>query len=529
MNIKQATEQIEGAVEAYLLKDERGLYKIPFHMQRPIIMLGPPGVGKTAVVAQIADRMGLNFVSYSITHHTRQSALGLPFIEQESFGGRVYSVSEYTMSEIIAAVYHAMESSGVNEGILFLDEVNCVSETLAPAMLQFLQYKTFGQHRLPEGWVIVTAGNPPEYNRSAREFDPAMMDRLKKIDVDPDLKVWSEYAQTRGLHPAVLTYLDSKPGNFYSVNADVRGTKIVTARGWEDLSRMLSAYESIGGRMDTELVGQYLQDKAIAEDFALYYDLFCKYSDDYKVRQIMAGDADDSVRARARAAAFDERVVLVGLLIDAICGDVREAMLREEALRAVRGDVLEMKSALEGFGTGEGDAAGASGEGERCASALDVVEARIEKLKISPDVQKRGAGSAGDKLQVKAERLAIMGRLQDAIIAHLASQNGHRPKTSQDLTAFDAVKAAFNKECSSQIEASKSCSSQLDNVLGFLTSVFGEGQESLIFVTKLAVDPVFMKFAGEYASEEYLKHNKNLLFHERGMDLLKEAERLQNL
>ena len=51
------------------------------------------------------------------------------------------------MSEIIASVYDMMERIGLKEGILFLDEINCVSETLAPAMLQFLQYKIFGRHR----------------------------------------------------------------------------------------------------------------------------------------------------------------------------------------------------------------------------------------------------------------------------------------------------------------------------------------------------------------------------------------------
>lgn len=501
MNIKQATEQIRGTVEAYLLKDDRGLYRIPFHMQRPIVMFGPPGVGKTAIVSQVADEMGLNFVSYSITHHTRQSALGLPYIEHETFGGREYSVSEYTMSEIIAAVYHAMEESGVNEGILFLDEINCVSETLAPAMLQFLQYKTFGQHRLPEGWVIVTAGNPPEYNRAAREFDPAMMDRLKKIDVEPDLKVWSEYAQAHGVHPAVTTYLDSKPGNFYCMRADVRGQRIVTARGWEDLSRMLQAYEALGREVDSDLVGQYLQDREISEDFALYYELFSKYSDDYKVRDILAGNADDQIRSRAKAAAFDERVALVGLLVDAVSGDVRETMLREEALKATRDDILDMKAGLE--------------TSEEPAS---VIAARADMLRSAPDVQKRAAGAVSDKVQVKAERLRVLDKLQE-----------EAARTSGGTAAFDAVKAAYNAECIAQKRDVEGCSAELDDALLFLEEVYGEGQETLIFVTKLSADPVFMKFAGRHAGEEYLKHNRDLLLEERGLDLLQEAERLQKL
>ena len=72
-----------------------------------------------------------------MTHHTRQSAIGLPKIETKVYDGQEYMVSEYTMSEIIASVYDCIEETGLKEGILFLDEINCVSETLAPAMLQF--------------------------------------------------------------------------------------------------------------------------------------------------------------------------------------------------------------------------------------------------------------------------------------------------------------------------------------------------------------------------------------------------------
>ena len=135
MNIKQAKQQIKNAVKAYLTKDEFGAYKLPLERQRPIFLLGAPGIGKTAIMAQVASELNIALVSYSMTHHTRQSAIGLPFIVKKDFGGEEYDVSEYTMSEIIASVYETMEKTGMKEGILFLDEINCVSETLAPAML----------------------------------------------------------------------------------------------------------------------------------------------------------------------------------------------------------------------------------------------------------------------------------------------------------------------------------------------------------------------------------------------------------
>ena len=132
MNIKEAKEQIKNAMTAYFTKDEFGNYAVPVEKQRPVFLMGPPGIGKTAIMEQIAQELDVCLVSYSMTHHTRQSALGLPFIEKKVFDGKEVQVSEYTMSEIIATVYETMEATGKKEGILFLDEINCVSETLAP-------------------------------------------------------------------------------------------------------------------------------------------------------------------------------------------------------------------------------------------------------------------------------------------------------------------------------------------------------------------------------------------------------------
>ena len=84
-------------------------------------------------------------------------------------------------------------------------------------MLQFLQYKTFGSHKVPDGWIIAAAGNPPEYNKSVREFDIVTLDRVKKIEVTEDYDICEGDAVRNGVHSAIISYLDIKKENFYCV------------------------------------------------------------------------------------------------------------------------------------------------------------------------------------------------------------------------------------------------------------------------------------------------------------------------
>ena len=318
MNIKEAKQEIVNTVKAYLCKNAEGEYRIPAIRQRPVLLMGPPGIGKTQIMEQIAEECGIGLVSYTITHHTRQSAVGLPMIKTEEFEGKEYSVTEYTMSEIIAGVYKAVKEQGHTEGILFIDEINCVSETLIPTMLQFLQCKTFGNQKVPEGWIIVAAGNPPEFNRSVREFDMVTYDRLRVINIDADLEVWREYAREREIHNAILSYLDIRPQNFYRVEADVDGLKFITARGWEDMSSLMYVYEELGISINAGVVGEFLHNEDVAEDFGAYYDLYNKYRDDYGINNILTGNAAPDIYRRMVEADYDERLTVVNLLLDTL-------------------------------------------------------------------------------------------------------------------------------------------------------------------------------------------------------------------
>ena len=317
MNIKEAKETIQYTLQAYFQKDESGYPLVPLRQQRPILLIGPPGIGKTAIMEQIAGECGAGLVAYTMTHHTRQSAMGLPKIVERTFDDAQVSVTEYTMSEIIASIYACMEKTGKKRGILFLDEINCVSETLAPMMLQFLQGKTFGNQKVPEGWVIVTAGNPPEYNKSVREFDIATLDRVRKIVLEPDLDVWMEYALFHQVHGSIRSYLEAHRDRFYRIRQEDGKKQFVTARGWEDLSAVLKSYEILNFPVDEALIGQYLQEEKTAEEFSSYYRIYEKYGQDYGVEEILTGAFSGKIMAEKQKMAAngsaEERSVLLSL------------------------------------------------------------------------------------------------------------------------------------------------------------------------------------------------------------------------
>lgn len=289
MNIQQAKDSIRDAVTTYLSKDPAGNYIILRSRQRPIMVMGAPGLGKTAIMSQIASEMGIGYVAYTITHHTRQSAIGLPVIERHVYDGEECSITRYTMSEIIASVHDAIEKRGHTEGILFIDEINCVSETLAPAMLDLLQNKKFGPHRIPDGWVLVAAGNPPEFNASARTFDIATQDRIRVVEVEPDTDVWLRYAMSSGVHDAITFYLQVKPDNLLRIERTVDGTAFVTPRGWEDLSTVMREYDRMGMTVGIDLISQYIRDPEVAAEFNRYLDFHRRYREDYDVDSILAG------------------------------------------------------------------------------------------------------------------------------------------------------------------------------------------------------------------------------------------------
>lgn len=488
MNIKRAKQEIKDTIEAYLLKDEYGEYVIPQIRQRPVLLLGAPGIGKTQIMEQISRECQVGLVSYTITHHTRQSAIGLPFISKKEFGGKEYSVTEYTMSEIVASIYNKIEKTGLKEGILFIDEINCVSETLAPAMLQFLQCKMFGNHEIPQGWVIVAAGNPPEYNKSVREFDVVTMDRVKKIEVEPDFAVWKEYAVKNQLHPAVISYLSTRTANFYRMETTVDGRTFATPRGWEDLSQMLMVYEKLDKKMDREVVRQYIQHEKIAKDFANYLELYEKYQMDYQLEAVLRGEIDDALKKKASHASFDEKLSVVSLLLSLIRNTFADVLRGQQRIDLLYGQLKELRAGLtEEDGT----------------NPLAFVKQTTEAFAREYETKKKA--ELLTRLEDRIYRDAL--RLLEKDVWDLAQEGS-------GAEVFEKIRDWFGTLQDQQEQEETAASQMLEYAFDFMEEVFGSGQEMVIFVTELNSDYYTVQFLQQYECERYYRYNRQLLVDE---------------
>lgn len=490
MNIKEAKTHIKNAIAAYFEKDETGEYVIPVEKQRPVFLYGPPGIGKTAVMEQIAEEMKIGLVSYSMTHHTRQSAIGLPFITKKVFDGKEYDVSEYTMSEILASVYEYIEKSGKKEGILFLDEINCVSETLSPSMLRFLQYKTFGSHAVPDGWVVVTAGNPPEFNKSVREYDIATLDRIKKIDVDANYDVWREYAVNKNVHPAIIAYLDIKKSDFYIIENTPKGKNFVTARGWEDLSRMMSVFENKNIPIDISLIEQYIQSQTVAEDFSDYYETYKTLSAKFSTEDIVTGNWDEELSSVLRNSAVSEKLGFINILSSEMSNVSKVAVNHNKTTKKVaellKENQVVSKSPKDAF------------------NILDNLINTFKSEQNEKDIYFR------DSNEQKKEKIMVFEKLSEIRDILTASEGETKIHISDFLkTEIEQLKNLV-----------ETAQTELSNTSDFLYKTFGESPELQIFISNITVNKYTSLFLMSFGCKKFSEISESKFYEKSVIDEL---------
>lgn len=265
---------------------------------------------------------------------------------------------------------------------------------------------------------------------------------------------------------------------------------------------MMKLYEKNGFKIDESLVIQYLQNKNIAKHFAIYYDLFNKYRSDYQVQNILDGRISADIEERAQNAKFDERLSLLGLLLDAVYADMRGVAEAENSLRELMGCIKNERSRIVG------------GSADQAKQALEKASARLRENAASG---RRSGMLSSDDAHAKNRAAISIDNMVTAITKE-APEGGK--------ATFDVVKRLFDAENAAMKKEAEKAGKHLNNVFAFLEKVFPDGQELLIFVTELTANGMSAMFISRYGCESYFKHNKELLFYERQTEIIKQIEDL---
>jgi hypothetical protein len=361
-------------------------------------------------------------------------------------------------------------------------------------MLQFLQFKQFGQHKVPDGWVVVAAGNPPEYNKSVKEFDTVTLDRIKLVNVEADYKVWKKYAYEYNVHNAIISYLDINENNFYKVENTVEGKEIVTAKAGR-LSQVITMYEQLNIKVKKSLIMQYIQHKDVAAHFANFYELYNKYKNDYNLDDILAGVVNTNDRDKIMRASFDEKLSFLSMLLEKVASLMNSCM-RDEAITELLYNYLkqlrEFYQSKDYIYTSVLD---------YCGETENIITQNI-------------ANNTIDKKEAQNYKnaLALLKKFTDN--ANITSgEDGHK--------AFEKIREYFSQRASQEEKRAQEVNASLDNAFKFISSIFGLGQELIIFVTELTYNYHSIRFLAEHPNASYLRYNKELLFDQKEKALIR--------
>jgi MoxR-like ATPase len=187
-----------------------------------VMIWGPPGVGKSSIVARLAEERGLGFIDLRIGQLAPTDLRGLPVAE----GG----VARWLPPEFLPR-------SG--NGILFLDEINMAPPVIQGIAQQLILDRRVGSYVVPEGWFIWAAGNRKEDRAGVFDMPAPLANRFIHLDVAPDLESFRAYAVTRGLHESIVAFLSYRPMLLHRLDATRPAWP--SPRSWEMADALLRA------------------------------------------------------------------------------------------------------------------------------------------------------------------------------------------------------------------------------------------------------------------------------------------------
>ena len=192
----------------------------------PVMLWGPPGVGKSQIIAQIARSHGVPLIDVRLSQMEPTDLRGIPF----RAGDRV----EWSVPALLPeAARHGAR------GILFLDEITSAPPTVTAAAYQLILDRRLGEYRVPDGWVIFAAGNRHGDRGVTYVMPTPLANRFTHYEVEPNLEDWVAWAHTAAIDPRVIAFLRFRPDLLFELDLARSPVAFPSPRSWEYAHRAL--------------------------------------------------------------------------------------------------------------------------------------------------------------------------------------------------------------------------------------------------------------------------------------------------
>lgn len=252
---------------------------------RPIFIWGAPGIGKSALVQKFADDVGLECVSLLGSQLAPEDIIGIPQIKGDT--------SEFMPPKMIAKK---------EPYVLFLDELNACSQEVQKAFYSLIHERRIGEYHLPEGSVVIGAGNRSQDGAIVKTMSTALINRMFHVQLVADPNQWIEWAYEHSLHPWVIDYITERPDHLFSEPPKTE-EPYSTPRSWHMLSDALREY----GAGEKELPEKLLKVLAYGSVSSAHAGMFLAFVKQIHNKNLLS----EIIKGNARwPSAPDERDVL---------------------------------------------------------------------------------------------------------------------------------------------------------------------------------------------------------------------------
>jgi len=248
------------------------LIKVAASAKKSVMLWGPPGLGKSDLVRQIAAEMKKQFVDVRLSLLNPVDLRGLPVPMSEG-EGKAPSFTTWLPPQFLPR-------EGTR-GILFLDEINLAVPTVQAAAYQLILDRKLGEYILPDGWAIIAAGNRAQDRSAVFEMSSALKNRFIHITVEADFGCWQRWAVDNNVHPHVLGYLSYRSQHLLQMPDNPAQYAFPTPRSWTVLSEMIHH----GMEVCREFVGGIIGD-GYATEFENFHKMAGKLP---SIKAIMEG------------------------------------------------------------------------------------------------------------------------------------------------------------------------------------------------------------------------------------------------